>query len=267
MICDSYLWSFVKTDSIFCNVNKLKYARWLYDEQIEEELDHTKKNILIIEVAERHILKLLRDTLEMYYSIRVSKKGIDLLWKRKPETFYQKVLRYLYNEKINQNLEFNLFDYSFFTPFRELKAELNYRLFNRTDKDVSISTDKQYLFYIATTDTSKITSSFYKVKEQDIKDVIFCTNRAYYYFKKLGFDEIYLSIVPNPVTITDPGYGVNNGLIDIIQNSRDLKVPLINIFPLFKNSQKELYYRSDSHWNYDGFQIWLDEVNKILKNY
>ena len=267
MICDSYLWSFVKTDSIFCNVNKLKYVRWAYGEQIDEPMDTSKLNILIIEASERQVRKLLSDTVEMYSSMRVYKNGSDLFLKPEPETLWHKIQRYLFNEFINQNIEFNLFEYNFLTHLKELKADLIYKIFNRTNNDVTVSTDKKYLFYGATTDITKNTSSFSYLSDEEISDIVYCVNNAYRHFKVLGFDEIYLSIIPNPVTILDPGIGKYNDLINRIQNRNDLEIPLINVFPLFKSAKNEIYYRSDSHWNYDGFQIWVNETNKILMQY
>ncbi len=267
MICDSYLWSFVKTDSIFCGVDKLKYARWKYDEQIDEKLDTSKKNILIIEVSERLSRKLLIDTVEMYTSMRVYKGSPSTSYPKKLETLWEKIQRYLFNKRINENIEFNIFDYSFLTPIREFRAELNYKIFERPNKDVSVSKDKKYLFYSATTDSSKSTSSFNFLSDDEISNIVYCVNNAYRHFKVIGFDEIYLSIIPNPVTILEPTYGKYNNLINRIQERRDLLPPLINVYPLIDSSSSENYYKSDTHWNYDGFQIWVDETNRILKMY
>lgn len=267
MLCDSYIAGFVATDSVFCNVNKYKFARWSFGDHLEENLDTAKKNILIIEAAERNIRKLFNDTNTMYYMMNVSKEGLNRQVYYESESYWQKVMRYLYNEKINQNIEFNLFEYRFLTSLRELKAELNYKVFNRTDKDVIVSADKKYLFYNETIDTSKKTSSFSSLNDTEVRDLVASLNNAYKHFKAWGFDEVYLSIVPNPVTIIEPGYGKHNDLINRIQNNQNLVIPVINILPLFKNSQKELYLRSDTHWNYDGFQIWVDETNKMLKKY
>lgn len=267
MICDSYLWSFVKTDSIFCNVNKLKYARWLYFEQVEEKMDTAKKNILIIESSERFARKLLKDTADMYSSMRVSTDNPKTIAERIPESLWEKILRYLYNENINQNLEFNLFDYRFLTPFKELKAELNYRLFGRTNNDVSVSSDKKYLLYGPTADSTKTTSSFNPFSDKEIDETVMQLNREYEHFKTLGFDEIYLSLIPNPVSIVDPGFGKYNNFINRIQNSTALRMPVIDIYNIFRKIPGEVYFRSDSHWNYEGFQIWVYEVNKRLKYY
>lgn len=267
MICDSYIWGFVKTDSIFCNVNKMEILRWARGEKIEEKLDSTFKNILIIEVSERYARQFLPDTTGVFSSLIVQKENENLNFKRASETLSDKILRYLYNKDINQNLEFNLFDYRFLTPFKEAKAELNYRLFGRTSKDVAVLPDKAYLFYGPTIDSTKNTSSFNSVSETEVSALITCINSEYKHFKMLGFDEVYLSIIPNPVSILDPDLGRYNNLVERIQNRKDLNVPVIDIFKLFKDAHYQIFYKSDSHWNYDGLQIWVNQVNEILKKY
>lgn len=267
MICDSYLWSFAKSDSIFCGVNKLKFVRWRYGEQVDEKMDTTKMNVLIIEVSERLARDLLVDTAEMYASMKVCRDSSNSSFQYEPETLWDKIKRYMFNETINQNIEFNLFDYVFLTPIKELKADLNYRIFGRTNKDVTVSKDKKYLFYAATTDSTKKTSSFNFVSDDEISKIIFCVNNAYRHFKSSGFDEVYLSIVPNPVTILEPNYGRYNNLMYRIQDRNDLLPPLINVYPLLDSSKALNYYRSDTHWNFDGFQIWVDETNRILKQH
>ena len=267
MICDSYIWGFVKTDSIFCNLNKFEYVRWTYNEQISEQMDTTCKNILIIEVSERYLRKFLPDSAEMYSSVFVFKNNSYSTKKPETKSLLAKILKYKYSEKINQNLEFNLFGYRFLTPLKEFTAEFNYKSFGRTNKDVSVSSDKKYLFYGHTTDSSKNTSSFNPVSEMEISDLISCINNEYNHFKALGFDEVYLSIIPNPVSIIEPGFGKYNNLVKRIQNNKDLLPPVIDVFDVFNKTPYEIYYRSDSHWNYDGFQLWVDQVNKILKAY
>ena len=38
-ICDSYLYSFIKSESVFCGVRDYKFTRWGLDVPIEVELD------------------------------------------------------------------------------------------------------------------------------------------------------------------------------------------------------------------------------------
>ncbi len=265
MLCDSYLWSFVKTDSIFCGVNKLKYVRWKYGEQLDEELDTNKKNVLIIEMSERFVRKLGLDSLEMYNSMKAHKPNIQVRGYREPKTTLEKAINYLFNPLINENLEFNLFDYRFLTPIRELKSELNYWLFDRVDKDVALSTDKKNLFYKETVDTTLVSSSFKYIDDEEIARLVSALNLGYSHFIRLGFNEIYLSLIPNPVTIADPAMGKYNGLINKIQRNPDLKLKVIDIYTIFKGSGSALYSRSDTHWNSAGFQLWVNEVNRIFK--
>lgn len=266
-LCDSYLWSFVKSDSLLEYVNRYKYARLGYGEQIEETLDTNFTNILIIEVTERQVRKYLSDTKELFLSMRVSKDHPERLEQRGKGSIWKLIERNLFNDDINQNLEFNLFEYSLLTPVKEFKASLFFNLFGRVNKDVSVSSDKKYLFYGPTTDNFSGTSSFSNVSDEEVFKIISTINIAYYHYKELGFDEIYLSIIPNPISILEPGYGNYNHLLERIQNNKDLKMPYINVYPQFKETKSELYYRSDTHWNYNGLEIWLNETNKTLQKY
>jgi len=266
-VCDSYLWSFAKTDSIFDNVNNYKYVRLGYNEQIEEKLDPAYTNILLIEATERQVRKYLADTTELYYSMRVSKDNPASLPKRTKGSLWNRINSYLFNDEINQNLEFNLFDYRFLTSLKESKASLFFNLCGRINSDVMVSSNKKYLFYGPTTDNHSKTSSFSYLSDGETENIINNLNAVYSHFRKLGFDEIYLSIIPNPVTILEPAYGNYNHLIDRIQSSPNLKVPVIDVYPLFKQATTEIYYRSDTHWNYNGFEIWVNETNNTLRDF
>jgi len=61
-----------------------------------------------------------------------------------------------------------------------------------------------------------------------------------------------------------PGYGKYNNVIRRIQNHPDLKMPMVDLIGIFDTCHCPLYFRSDSHWNYNGFNIWVNEVNKYL---
>lgn len=265
MICDSYIWSFIKTDSVFCGVNKLKYARWTYPEEINEQLDASQKNILIVEISERNMRQYLSDTIELYSLLNFYKSDAHPRYNPNKITFWDKAISHFFKSYKSLNLETNVFDFKFLTPLKELKAEFNYRVFNRTNIDVSISSDRNNLFYSMTTDTSLVTSSFNPVPDEEFSKLISNLNAAYFHFIGLGFDKVYLSVIPEKVTITEPGFGTYNELIPKIQNSKVLKTPLIDIYWVFKSVNYPVFYKSDSHWNPRGFQLWVDEANKMLK--
>jgi hypothetical protein len=181
------------------------------------------------------------------------------------ESLTKKLERYLFNPTIEQNLEFNLFDFPFLTPIKEFKAKINQEVFGRINPDVAISTNKNNLFYSITTDPEEVTSSFRDIDESELQSIINNIIAANKHYKALGFDYVYLSLVPNPVSMLDTQRGKYNMLIDKIQNNKNLLMPHLDTYAIFKNKPERFYYRSDSHWNYDGFGEWVNIVNGELK--
>lgn len=263
-ICDSYVWSFTPLDSLLYAVDIYKYTRWKYDDNLVETLDTSKNNFLLIEISERNIRELLADTMTIYSKFQVKgKQGNPEI--QTGESMTEKLGRYLFNPKVEQNLEFNLFDFRFLTPIKEFKAKMNQEIFGRINPDVAISTNKEYLFYSITTNPEEVTSSFKDIDENELQNIINNLNAAFKHYKAMGFDYIYLSVIPNPVSMLDPQRSKYNMLIDKVQKSKALLMPYLDTYVVFKNNPERFYYRSDSHWNYDGFERWVKVINDELK--
>ena len=105
-----------------------------------------------------------------------------------------------------------------------------------------------------------------EISETEIKKAVNNLNEIYKYYKNKGFDEVYISIIPNPVSIIEPECQKYNNLIPLIQKDNDVKMPFIDIYSIFKKTKWNVYYRSDSHWNTNGSQLWINELNRILSN-
>ncbi|MGZ3872636.1 MAG: hypothetical protein ACXVJD_06945 [Mucilaginibacter sp.] len=95
-------------------------------------------------------------------------------------------------------------------------------------------------------------------------------NIAYEHYRQLGFDDVYLSIIPNPTTILYPRYhDLNyNNLIPRIENDPALKLKIFDIYELFKKSPEKdkLYQHSDTHWTRFGSMVWLNEFNRQMSS-
>jgi len=264
-LCDSYLWSLLTSDTMFCGANKFQFANLNNLETLNVKLDSTKKNILLIELAERNIVPMIKQNysyMQEFLKLQTPKRDTSTLIPRH-------VVEFLFNKNINSNIEFNLWESEIFTPVKEFKAQLNYKLFNRVNKDVVVSPDKKYLLYYPTIDSSSIYSSFKNISESDIDTIINNFNEIYFHYKNLGFTEVYLSLIPNPVSILYPDYNnyKYNQLILRIQNSPSLKMPFIDIYSDFKKTQVPIYRVSDTHWNRNGFNLWMNKVNSVLSGY
>jgi len=265
---DSNTWHV--TDSNFAGVATLYFVNRTNGGYYH--LDTAKRNILIIEVGEHYlrsyfeglqIFDEVRDTgvIRQKISFRNAACKSDLML----SSFFSDIhFSDLFNRYINQNLQCNLFNYNFIMPMFESKAALNYYLFNRASGDVIISNDRNFLFLKETVTKTDIGSSYSPVNKDEVARIVATVNTIYDHYKKIGFNEVYFSIIPNSATIMQPeGY---NNLIPLVQNDPQLRMKIIDVYSVFKNSPEVFYQHGDTHWNREGKQLWIDLVNKRLTN-
>jgi hypothetical protein len=271
---DSYLGSgFIKDKSVFVGVENLTYNHFDNREKVEWEIDTSKFNLLLIERAERYIHRF-SDTnhLDWKYQLNERNNGtVANLMKHNTlpkgiSNFFQYSNEYLFNPMLESNIEFLLFDYRFFTPVKELKAWFNHTFFSRTNKDVVISKDNNYLFLNETIDSTNRLSAFFPYRNDDVVYMVKGLNRLTSQFKAMGFDTVVLSIIPNPVSVLDPARGLYNNLPDRILKHTEITKPTLNVLDTFRKAPCKLFYSADSHWNQNGFKIWLNEYNQLAKD-
>jgi hypothetical protein len=232
-------------------------------------LDSTKRNILVIEISERYFRSYF-GSLQMLDEVcdsLVKKKKITSEFSFGPAKQYASVVPPIsidafFNSYINQNLQFNLFNYNFMMPLFECKAAINYYFFNRASGDVIISDDRNLLFLKETVSRTDIGSSYATIESSEITQLVDNLNAIYDHYIASGFQEVYLSLIPNSATINQPA-GYNN-LIPAIQTDARLRMKIMDVYSAFKKSPELLYQAGDTHWNYKGKQLWLDVVNEKL---
>ncbi len=262
---DSY--TFKIPDSAFAGVHRYEYA-WIYNKHIKYNLDTTKKNILILENAERYVREFF-STLNLFKIVYDSAAGPAYT-----QTTFIQPIQYasmpfipdsvgaFFNPNINQNLEYNLFNYNALNAPRVAKATFNYKIFNRASGNVKVSENGKQLYLKETMTPKGIMSSYSPVSEEELTHIINNLNKIYDHYKAEGFDELYLAAIPNPITILETeGY---NQLIPRLQNDPRLKIKVIDIYSVYKNADTVLYRPGDSHWYNSGMQLWIKEVNKEL---
>ncbi|WP_337044286.1 hypothetical protein [Emticicia sp. 17c] len=219
------------------------------------KLDKTKKNILVIETVERHFRERFATP---YQNLTVGEptptQAVANLAKNAKSEFW-------YDTERHTSV---LFSSDFFLTIKEWKATLNEYLFDRTDKNVVLSPDKKNIFYELDARPSGITSSFDKISEKEISLLVENVNRTYDFYRKNGFDEVYLTIAPNKSAVLGTDLGEYNHLIERIQKNPALRMPILDIYTPLSSSKKMLYDIGDTHWNCEGKQIWLDAVNQKL---
>jgi hypothetical protein len=269
LINDSYVGFHLAVDSNFYGISKIKHKDWFDSIPIETVLDTSKINVLLFEVSERYF-RYISDSITLKKQVVVMKNTTSArteIQNMEPRHtgFFEDMFSYIFNKQTNENLEFNAFDYHFITPLRELKAEINYKFFNRVSKEVVVSDHNDNLYFAATIDTSEKSSSFNYLPKEEVTSTIAWLNASYKYYKKLGFDEVYFTIVPNPVSVLCPDRSKYNHLIPIITHDSSLRMPMIDLFDIFRNYPTPVYFKSDTHWNDDGFTIWLNLFHERLK--
>ena len=243
------------------------YTNIHWSKQADIQLDTTKKNILILETVERTFKDHFLVEVNNFKLIKNTKKEeITKSWKKVLKEKIQEIGSFIFPEKdsIEQRFEASLFSYDFFLKFRELKASINHQIFSRVEKKVILSKDKNHLFFSEEALSSDSHSAFYPFSnvEKDYLTVKLNSTRDKYL--KAGFNEVYLSIIPNKVSVVSPDLGNYNNLIQRVQNSPQLEIPIIDTYTEFKKNPTKYYLKSDSHWTCEGRNIWLNKVNKII---
>ncbi|MGZ3872382.1 MAG: hypothetical protein ACXVJD_05670 [Mucilaginibacter sp.] len=267
-ICDSYIWAFVNTNKFYCGVNKFEIRKTNIRDRLKEKLDTSKLNVLLIELSERNVAPLLNDTAYINNIFSFTKGNNEKYLRPKKSKIYaikEKVFGFLFNPKVNSNLESLIWDFSLFTPIKEFKSSLNYKLFKAVNQDVTVLDNRQ-LLYSPTIDTAQITSSFKYISSDMINIFISRLNGISDKAKKFGFNKVYLTIIPNPVSILKPNYdGLKyNNLVYRIQSNPNLHMPVVDVLPVFKKMQHSAYSPSDSHWSWNGAIGWLNIFNTEL---
>lgn len=270
---DLYVWgdSYVMhvPDSAFSHLHAYHFGRRDYQD-LEYHLDHRQKNILVIENGERFIRLYLRH-FDIFNHLKAGAAGIAGLGTGTPETAGPATAGLglkadlFFNPAINQNLEFNLFNYNFLNPVRLWKAEMTYRLFDRASGDVALSEDGQHLFLKQTVLPHNPLSCYEPITAGERSRIFFTIDSIYTHYRKEGFDEVYFSFVPNPASVLQPAQ--YNGLLPVLQKHALQKgIPVIDVYTPFSVAidPSRFYRQGDTHWNNEGLQVWIQLVNKEL---
>ena len=113
-----------------------------------------------------------------------------------------------------------------------------------------------------TVDTSYRQSAFRQISDNEVKTISDNLYAAQSYYRSIGFKQVILSVVPNPVSIYDDKRMSYNHLLQRVEKSN--KFPVNSLFSKYKADDKNLYYRSDGHWNPSGLDTWVKTTNATL---
>jgi hypothetical protein len=234
-------------------VQRYTYTHW--KDTLKVQLDTAAVNVLLLETVERHSREHLAARIRNY-EIGIA----PTLPSRSPDW-----LDMVFPNKVEEKLERLLFSNDIALFFRELKADLNYRLFGRVNDQVAISKGGKAIFTSMDTDTTQIRSSYKALNNSELHTLVQHLNEAQVYYQKQGFDAVLMSVIPNKASILAPEDGSYNHLIERLEQHPHLQVPAVSVYGAFAQDRQRYYERSDSHWNCAGEQLWLNEANRHLK--
>lgn len=236
------------------------YQRVAWDFQQRAQLDTTRRNVLILESVERHFRE--------HFARPVSELVVEADTAQNPAprpTLWQQIKKDIHWGQVEERLESTLFGRNWAFWFKELKATLTLNWFNRWSTSVSLSDNGQNLYLSSDTDTTKIlNSSFSPLTEQEVNTLVDSVNAVAARYRQLGFDEVYLSIIPNKASILETNRSDYNHLIERVQGHSNLRVTPINVYTIYRQSPSPPYLKSDTHWNCTGRALWLDQVRQLL---
>ena len=268
---DSYLYSFFKEDPrYYVGINQVQFIRWSVANPIEILPSKNKKNILLIESVERNMSGLFNLSSVKARLDRAEATNSELNARQKIAFFASEIDRVikenLYHQSLEANIEFAWFNFGFWEPLKEFKADFNLNFFGRVDKEVSISKDQNFLYLAETLNPAHVGSSFSDLSEAQLKSHVSELNAIQEYYQAKGFDEVIFSIIPNPVSVLKTENKADNRLIQRIKSHPNFKGKLIDATDGLSKNAASNFFTSDSHWNQRGAKIWLDQLNTQLKN-
>ncbi|MGL4629775.1 MAG: hypothetical protein ACRCVT_01115 [Leadbetterella sp.] len=217
-----------------------------------------KKNVLILEVVERHF----RERFENPY-LGLETKNIQTKIEDGNVGLTTKSLvdySLPYDEKKHHAV---LYGFDWVLKLKEWKAALNEYCFGKVDKNVTVSEDGNTVFLSLETATG-VSSGFEAITDTAVNRYVNNINETYDHYKNKGFDEVYLSIIPNKSSILGYRERDYNHLVERIEGYKDLKMPVISVWNDFRNSKSDVYSKGDTHWNCEGRELWKNKVLKKL---
>ncbi|MBO0929699.1 hypothetical protein [Fibrella aquatilis] len=244
-------------------VHWLRWQHWEDPKNQAVQLDTTRRNVLLLESVERHLREHAAGPINNLLVV-VDSNRTDGPKPAKP-SLRAALVDMVRSKGIEERLETVLFSHDLFQVFREWKAVINQRWFNRVAPTVSLSTDKRHLFTDLDTNPDKpLNSSFSTLTNAEVDSLVAQLNEAAARYKRAGFNDVLLSIIPNKATIEDPNRGGYNHLIERVQQHPALSIKVVDVYPAFRMQHPAPYAVGDSHWNCTGRQLWLDSLAKKL---
>jgi hypothetical protein len=237
------------------SVDKYTYVHWA--DFLHVKLDTTETNVLLLESVERHFRQKMVAPIQVIIPDTATFKTV---LDAKPP--FMNRLDDAFNATYTRDrLDAVLFQNDFFLTVKEWKADFQHRFFGRVNESVTMVNNDQDMVFYMDTDTTGVTSSFKEVSNGEIDTIVLNLNESRRFFESIGFEHVFLSVIPNKVSVLNPEYGVYNHLIERIYAHPKLEMPTIDVLTDFREMGRSSYLKGDSHWTCEGQYLWLNKVN------
>ncbi|MFN4147438.1 MAG: hypothetical protein ACK4GN_16545 [Runella sp.] len=233
-----------------------RYERVHWAESLVVELDTHRRNVLILQTVERSFRQHFEQPVRQ---IKFEKPNSNTIEKTISKS-WSKIL-----EESEEAITSVLFSNDFFLKIKEWKADFNLHYFARHNDQVALSPDGRHILFCWDTDSTRLTSCFYPLPQAELDQLIKVANQTRAFYLSKGFDEVYLSIIPNKTSIVAPNMGQYNHLVERVQQHPQLQLPTIDVWKYFTENAQSVYSKSDTHWNCHGQNYWVKQINKVLK--
>lgn len=164
---------------------------------------------------------------------------------------------------ISFGLETLLFDYTLFRPLKEAKAAFVYACFGRIAERV-LSAPNGHRLYLKETITGTTTSSFSPIDSTQLSQVVSGLNHLHQRARQRGYSDVFLSIIPNPVSVIETSRSDYNHLVERIEHHPGLSLNVISLYDQFRTRGSVYYHPSDTHWNQNGVDAWVSAMNQAF---
>jgi hypothetical protein len=239
-------------------VDAYTWVHW--DNFLHLKIDTTETNILLMESVERHFREKMAKPLGTLIPDTAT-----FVAKHQAPKIMQQIDDAFRASSTQDRLDGLLFQNDIFLTVKQWKADFNQKIFNRVNKSVTLVNNDRDLVYYMDTDTTS-TSSFHELHDTEVDSIVSNIDKSRITALSLGFDQVILAIVPNKVSVLDPGYGNYNRLIERVYGHPSLSIPFIDVLADYRRINRQSYLKGDSHWTCEGQTIWLNKVNVLIND-
>jgi hypothetical protein len=248
IVGDSYTQGF---DSLDFSAGTYHFIHWNSLQDTLPALDSNKRNIIIIETSERFIRQRFVNHNHLYVEKESNAKA------RKTTTEIKLLAE--------NNLQYLLTYFDWQLPFKEQKSSIYLHWFDRFSPLVTKPDSSGRLYLKETIDPELLSSSFNSVSDAEIQNLVKDLNTINNELYRIGFDEVYMSFIPNPASIYKTNNPIPyNRLIERIQKNPSVLFKTIDVLAVFQKQKTAVFKFNDSHWNELGKMIWILKVNQYI---